>query len=175
MEKCFDTSLLCRLQKIISTWAKGLGAAQMKANQYGVSGGMPWGFGCANTLVLSKIKEALGLDATKLCCVGAAPIAVETLEYFGSLGINVFEGFGQVRDGRKKATIYISSHVLSYIPALIVLFISSAVFSCHVLSCAVLCCPVLVGVLRLVHCQCPGSLEGGHLWPPLSRQSRQSG
>lgn len=68
----------------------------MKACQFNESGVMPWGYGCANSLVLSKIKEALGLDGTKLCCVGAAPISLETLEYFGSLGINIYEGFGQV-------------------------------------------------------------------------------
>jgi long-subunit acyl-CoA synthetase (AMP-forming) len=67
----------------------------MKELQYGESGVLPWGYGCANSIVLSKIKEALGLDAAKYCCVGAAPIAVETLEYFGSLGINIYEGFGQ--------------------------------------------------------------------------------
>lgn len=68
----------------------------MQASQFGESGVMPWGYGCANAIVLSKVKEALGLDQAKFCCVGAAPIAVETLEYFGSLGINIYEGFGQV-------------------------------------------------------------------------------
>jgi hypothetical protein len=31
-------------------------------NQFGASGGSPMGYGCAHSLVLSKIKDALGLD-----------------------------------------------------------------------------------------------------------------
>ena len=46
-------------------------------------------------IVLSKIKEALGLDQTKGCFTAAAPIAPETLWYFASLDIPVYEVFGQ--------------------------------------------------------------------------------
>ena len=45
----------------------------------------------ANALVLSKIKEAIGLDQTKGCFTAAAPISSETLWYFASLDIPVYE------------------------------------------------------------------------------------
>jgi long-chain acyl-CoA synthetase len=48
----------------------------------------------ANKLVLSKIKERLGLDQLEAAATGAAPIGVETLEFFASLGITIYEGFG---------------------------------------------------------------------------------
>jgi len=46
-------------------------------------------------LVLTKIKESLGLDQAKACFTAAAPIAPETLWYFASLDIPVYEVFGQ--------------------------------------------------------------------------------
>ncbi len=48
----------------------------------------------ANKLVISKIKEALGLDQLVCAATGAAPISKSTLEFFASLGIIVYEGFG---------------------------------------------------------------------------------
>ncbi|MCA9669625.1 MAG: long-chain fatty acid--CoA ligase [Myxococcales bacterium] len=48
----------------------------------------------ANKLVISKIKDALGLDQLKLAATGAAPISVSTQEFFASLGIVVLEGYG---------------------------------------------------------------------------------
>jgi long-chain-fatty-acid--CoA ligase ACSBG len=53
------------------------------------------GYGCANSIILSKIKQALGLDNTKACFTAAAPIAPETLWYFASLDIPIYEVFGQ--------------------------------------------------------------------------------
>ena len=50
------------IKKMISTWAKGCGAAKTQLNQFGNAGGVPFGYGCANSIVLSKIKEALGLQ-----------------------------------------------------------------------------------------------------------------
>ncbi len=48
----------------------------------------------ANDLVISKIKGALGLDQVLIAGTGAAPISVETLEFFASLGIVIYEGYG---------------------------------------------------------------------------------
>jgi long-chain acyl-CoA synthetase len=48
----------------------------------------------ANSLVISKIKDALGLDQVRAAGTGAAPIGVNTLEFFASLGITVYEGYG---------------------------------------------------------------------------------
>ncbi|MFT5430948.1 MAG: long-chain acyl-CoA synthetase [Myxococcota bacterium] len=48
----------------------------------------------ANTLVLSKVQGALGLDELVVCGSGAAPISRSTLDFFASLGIVIHEGYG---------------------------------------------------------------------------------
>jgi long-subunit acyl-CoA synthetase (AMP-forming) len=48
----------------------------------------------ANKLVISKIKDALGLDQLKVALSGAAPISVSTLEFFASIGLPIYEGYG---------------------------------------------------------------------------------
>jgi len=83
------------VKKTMSTWAKSLGTEHCKMAQYGNGGGAPCCYGCANTLILSKIKEALGLDQAKACFTAAAPIAPETVNYFASLDIPIYEVFGQ--------------------------------------------------------------------------------
>lgn len=82
-------------KKTLSTWAKEKGRAKSEMAQYGQSGDLPGCFGCANALVLSKIKLALGLDQCYFAVCGAAPMTVETLNYFASLDIPIYEGFGQ--------------------------------------------------------------------------------
>lgn len=48
----------------------------------------------ANKLVICKIKEKLGLDRIDVAVVGAAPIAVETMRFFASIGITIYEVYG---------------------------------------------------------------------------------
>lgn len=83
------------IKKRIATYAKGKAAQKTAMAQYGKSGGVPCGFGIANALVLSRIKEALGLDQCIASFSGAAPISREVVEYFGSLDIPLYEFFGQ--------------------------------------------------------------------------------
>jgi len=82
------------VKKHIATWAKGLGLAHQENMQLGGSGSYPFGYGLANALVLKKVKANLGLDCLKFGFTGAAPIRVDTLEYFGSLGIGINEVYG---------------------------------------------------------------------------------
>jgi long-chain-fatty-acid--CoA ligase ACSBG len=79
----------------LGAWAKGLGREKNKNFQFGGNKRLPFGYGCANSLILSKVKEALGLDQTKGCFTAAAPISPDTLWYFASLDIPVYEVFGQ--------------------------------------------------------------------------------
>lgn len=83
------------LLKILSTWAKDMGRKHSEMSQFGASGGAPCGYSCANAIVLKTIKKKLGLDQAKGCFTAAAPIAPETLWYFASLDIPVYEVFGQ--------------------------------------------------------------------------------
>lgn len=83
------------VKKMLADWAKSCGTEKNKLAQFGAGGGYPFGYGCANSLILSKVREALGVDQCKGCFTAAAPIAPETLWYFASLDIPVFEVFGQ--------------------------------------------------------------------------------
>jgi len=81
------------LQSLLG-WSMTKGAAKSKMLQYGNSGGSPCGYGMASAL-LGKIKGVLGLNECKGCFTGAAPIAHEVLNFWGSLDIPVYELFGQ--------------------------------------------------------------------------------
>lgn len=82
------------LKASIAAWAKGLGLDHAKQCQLGGAGSYPVGYGLADTVVLSNVKAALGLDQCKFGMTGAAPIRVDTLEYFGSLGLGINEVYG---------------------------------------------------------------------------------
>jgi len=83
---------LSDLKKSISSWAKEVGLEAGYNEQKGKS--KPWGYFFANQLVFKNVKEALGLERVRLCGTAAAPIAKETLEYFLSLNIPIYEIYG---------------------------------------------------------------------------------
>mmetsp|Transcript_71932 Transcript_71932/g.136875 ORF Transcript_71932/g.136875 Transcript_71932/m.136875 type:complete len:752 (+) Transcript_71932:98-2353(+) len=82
------------VKKKLAAWGKGLGLQHAHNCQLGGSGSYPCGYGLASKLILSKIKANLGLDQLKFAFTGAAPIRVDTLEYFGSLGLQINEVYG---------------------------------------------------------------------------------
>jgi long-chain acyl-CoA synthetase len=49
-------------------------------------------------LVLSKLKPALGLGRARLCVTGAAPLAIDVIEFFAALDIPLREIYGQSED-----------------------------------------------------------------------------
>jgi long-subunit acyl-CoA synthetase (AMP-forming) len=49
-------------------------------------------------LVFSKIRSRVGLDRVVLVATGAAPIAVEILEFFHGIGLRVQEGYGMTEN-----------------------------------------------------------------------------
>ena len=82
------------VKKSISTWGKGVGLTHQQNKQLGGSGEYPWFWGAANGIVGKGVAKKLGLDCCKFGFTGAAPISKDTLEYFGSLGLNVNEVYG---------------------------------------------------------------------------------
>lgn len=82
------------LKKSIGAFGKNKGLAHAAECQMGGSGKKPWFHGIADSLVLSKISDNLGLNQVKLALTGAAPITKEILQYFGMLGISINECYG---------------------------------------------------------------------------------
>ncbi|XP_059504921.1 long-chain-fatty-acid--CoA ligase ACSBG2-like isoform X3 [Stegostoma tigrinum] len=81
------------LKRKIIKWAKGIGL-QTSYNMMEGSTLQPFGYTLANQLVFKKVRVLLGLDQCSKCFTGAAPITKETLEYFLSLRITIFELYG---------------------------------------------------------------------------------
>ncbi|MFZ2631672.1 MAG: AMP-binding protein [Desulfosalsimonadaceae bacterium] len=80
------------LKKKIAAWARKQGLAGGYAHQQGKA--MPFFYGLANKLVFSKVREKLGLDRCRIFVSTAAPISMDTLEFFLSLGIPLTEVYG---------------------------------------------------------------------------------
>ena len=85
----------------IAKWSKAKGLEHAKAanlpgysSEFPGDGHYPYGYALVDKLLLSKVKMALGLEHCKFGSTGAAPITVETLEYFGALGIQINEVYG---------------------------------------------------------------------------------
>mmetsp|Transcript_34994 Transcript_34994/g.64810 ORF Transcript_34994/g.64810 Transcript_34994/m.64810 type:complete len:764 (-) Transcript_34994:494-2785(-) len=81
------------LAKTLSQFAKPRLLAVSKGQTLSGTVANPSGLFIAKK-VSAKIKAALGLEELKFGFTGAAPIQVHTLEYFGSLGINIKEVYG---------------------------------------------------------------------------------
>jgi long-subunit acyl-CoA synthetase (AMP-forming) len=84
------------VKKALANWAVSTGTAAAKADLAGNGRGLLLDvqYKLADTLVLAKLRHALGLDELKVAASGAAAIPAETLEYFLGLGFTVFEVWG---------------------------------------------------------------------------------
>jgi long-chain acyl-CoA synthetase len=84
----------------IASWARSVGTevAGYKARGKALPFGLGLQYKLASGLVFSKLKEAIGLDRTRICVSGAAPVAKEVLEFMASLDVMVNEVYGQSED-----------------------------------------------------------------------------
>lgn len=55
---------------------------------------------------------ALGLDRCRLCFVGAAPVTMETLRYFQSINVPLYELYG-MSECSGPMTVSIPGHIIS--------------------------------------------------------------
>jgi len=80
------------LKKKIAAWARQVGIEWGKGLQEGKS--PPLLFRPADSLVFSKVRQKLGFDHCRLFFSSTAPISMDTLEFFMSLGIPITEIYG---------------------------------------------------------------------------------
>eukprot|EP00388_Colpodella_angusta_P005123 GDKJ01016081.1.p1 GENE.GDKJ01016081.1~~GDKJ01016081.1.p1 ORF type:complete len:711 (-),score=167.47 GDKJ01016081.1:1258-3390(-) len=80
------------VKKKISEWAKATELAAIKAALL-EGKELPLSFKVSDTL-MNLVRKNLGLDQTKICISGAAPLPRATQEYFMSLGIPICDLFG---------------------------------------------------------------------------------
>ena len=88
------------VKKEIAAWARGVGAAVTELRHRGEEpqGALALQHRLARKLVFGKLRDALGLGSARVCVSGAAPIAKEVIEFFGSLDIPIHEVYGQSED-----------------------------------------------------------------------------
>jgi long-subunit acyl-CoA synthetase (AMP-forming) len=80
------------LRKKIAAWARGVGLRSNLAAQQG--GKKEFLYPLAKKIVFSKVRERLGLDRCRFQITSAAPISRDTLEFFLSLDIPIYEVYG---------------------------------------------------------------------------------
>ncbi len=73
-------------------WAKDLGLKGSYMRQQNLK--MPKNWWYANEIVFQNVKVALGLQRCRICISAAAPLSIETAEFFMGLNIIIYECFG---------------------------------------------------------------------------------
>ncbi|XP_059581392.1 long-chain-fatty-acid--CoA ligase ACSBG2 isoform X2 [Alligator mississippiensis] len=91
LKAAFNQSSLGK-RKLVE-WARRIGL-QASYSRLDGDGSVPWGFAMADRLLFRKVREELGLQRCTLFLAGAAPISKDTLEFFMSLHLPIFEMFG---------------------------------------------------------------------------------
>ncbi len=85
------------VKKRLVEWARGVGTRVSDLRNRGQepTGLLALQYAVARKLVFTKLKAALGLGRGRMLVSGAAPVAQEILEFFGSLDLIVNEVYGQ--------------------------------------------------------------------------------
>ncbi len=87
-------------KKLLVEWARRVGTRVTDLRNTGrePQGLLAVEYAVAKKLVFDKLKPAIGLGRARLCVTGAAPVAKEVLEFFGSLDVIILEVYGQSED-----------------------------------------------------------------------------
>jgi len=80
----------------IGRWAVRQGQNAVDARTTGAEPGRA--YRVADRVALTRLREALGLDRARGLSTGAAPIPEQTLRFFWSIGLNLYEVYGQSED-----------------------------------------------------------------------------
>ncbi|KAL7012670.1 hypothetical protein ACKWTF_014975 [Chironomus riparius] len=81
------------IKRLIAKWAKSVTLGYYLRCMTG-DPGMSLQYQLASSLILGKIKEAIGFDRIKMLVVGAAPADIETKKYFCSLDMPLVDLYG---------------------------------------------------------------------------------
>ena len=91
----FEAALRAKLGQATGVKAKMASwARETELGCFDARAGSPLRRKLAHSLVLNKVKTALGLDQLEIAVTGAAPISVETQRFFASLGIVLLDAYG---------------------------------------------------------------------------------
>lgn len=82
------------LKSMMIGWLKPINTKSYYSRQCGGNMAVPWFNGVAQKVLVNKVKAKLGFDRVQATFTGAAPTSTATLEFWGSLGIDVIEAYG---------------------------------------------------------------------------------
>lgn len=83
------------IKKWVSAQCRKIGYKTCMTRQYGCTYRKAWGYSLAEKLVFNTVRSALGLTECHLLVVSAAPVTEETLRFFASFDMPIYDLLGQ--------------------------------------------------------------------------------
>ena len=82
-------------KKALIDWARGIGYKSAMSRQFGKTHTYPWFYSVASKLVFNTVRTKLGLSECHTMIVSAAPVTEETLNFFASFDMPIYDLLGQ--------------------------------------------------------------------------------